>query len=140
MESLLSNLNASTSNCDESCYDSSQNLTCNHKNENTNASMGTRTVSKSRLSPGRPTRMGKYIAEIDEVRINPNITKKGYLNFLEEKSIGWVKKFVTIRRPLMFVYNNDRDPLERGVVNLSTSQIVYNEDQIETQHVNINQN
>ena len=35
----------------------------------------------------------------------------------------------------MFVYNNDRDPLERGVVSLSTAQIVYNEDQLESQHV-----
>lgn len=36
------------------------------------------------------------IAEIDEMRINPMVSKKGYLNFLEEKSIGWVKKFVVI--------------------------------------------
>jgi kinesin family protein 1 len=40
-----------------------------------------------------------------------------------------------IRRPLLFVYNNDRDPLERGVINLSTAQILYNEEQLETQYV-----
>ena len=33
---------------------------------------------------------------IDEVIVNPTITKKGFLNFLEEKSIGWVKKYVVI--------------------------------------------
>lgn len=91
MESLLSNLNGDT-NCEETCYDSSQNLICNHKNEN----VLTKTMSKSRLSPSRSSRAGKYIAEIDEVRINPSITKKGFLNFLEEKSIGWVKKYVVI--------------------------------------------
>ena len=97
MESLLTNLNASTSFCDETCYDSSQNLICNHKNENNTLNSNARSISKNRLSPGRaPSRTGKYIAEIDEVRINPNITKKGYLNFLEEKSIGWVKKYVVI--------------------------------------------
>ena len=42
-----------------------------------------------------------------------------------------------IRRPLLFVYNNDRDPLERGVINLSTAQILYNEEQLETQYVYI---
>ena len=41
------------------------------------------------------------------------------------------------RRPLLFVYNNDRDPLERGVINLSTAQILYNEEQLETQYVYI---
>jgi hypothetical protein len=89
MESLLSNLNASTS-CDESCYDSSNNLICNHKNEINNS----KNISNNRLSPSRGSRYGKYIAEIDEVRINPIITKKGFLNFLEEKSIGWIKKYV----------------------------------------------
>lgn len=82
-----------------------------------------------RLSPSRSR--AKYIAEIEEVRINPIVSKKGFLNFLEEKSIGWSKKFVTIRRPFVFIYNNDRDPLERGLINLSSSQIVYNEEQIE---------
>ena len=51
-------------------------------------------ASNNRLSPARGSRYGKYIAEIDEVRINPIITKKGFLNFLEEKSIGWIKKYV----------------------------------------------
>jgi hypothetical protein len=38
-----------------------------------------------------------YIAEIDEIRINPMISKKGYLSFLEEKSVGWVKRFVVTK-------------------------------------------
>ena len=58
-----------------------------------------------RLSPGSSsatrhsnnTNMrAKYIAEIEEVRVNPIVSKKGYLNFLEEKSIGWSKRFVVI--------------------------------------------
>lgn len=85
--------------------------------------------SSRRLSPSRSR--ARYIAEIEEVRINPIVSKKGYLNFLEEKSIGWSKRFVTIRRPYVFIYSNERDPLERGLINLSSSQIVYNEEQIE---------
>jgi hypothetical protein len=92
MESLFSNVNNATSSCDEKCYDSSHNLICNHKNENPS----TNNDSKKRLSPSRACRSGKYVAEIDEVIVNPNITKKGFLNFLEEKSIGWVKKYVVI--------------------------------------------
>jgi kinesin family protein 1 len=36
----------------------------------------------------------KYIPSIDEVRISPVVSRRGYLNFLEEKGTGWVKKFV----------------------------------------------
>jgi kinesin family protein 1 len=45
----------------------------------------------------------KYIAEIEEVRINPIVSKKGFLNFLEEKSIGWSKRFVVSDIFLLFV-------------------------------------
>jgi len=31
----------------------------------------------------------------------------------------------------VFIYNSDKDPLERGIINLSVAQIVYNEEQIE---------
>jgi hypothetical protein len=36
----------------------------------------------------------KYIPSIEEVRISPVVSRRGYLNFLEEKGTGWVKKFV----------------------------------------------
>jgi kinesin family protein 1 len=36
----------------------------------------------------------KYLPSIEEVRISPVVSRRGYLNFLEEKGTGWVKKFV----------------------------------------------
>lgn len=36
----------------------------------------------------------KYIPSVEEVRISPVVSRRGYLNFLEEKGTGWVKKFV----------------------------------------------
>lgn len=36
-----------------------------------------------------------------------------------------------MRRPLVLIYNHEKDPLERAVINLQTSKISYNEDQIE---------
>ena len=46
---------------------------------------------QQRLSPTRLKL--RQIPEIEEVRINPLISKKGYLNFFEEKSIDWSKKY-----------------------------------------------
>jgi len=31
----------------------------------------------------------------------------------------------------MFIFNSEKDPLERGIINLSSAQIFYNEEQIE---------
>ena len=50
--------------------------------------------SATRRSNSNSLRTNKYIAEIEEVRVNPIVSKKGYLNFLEEKSIGWSKRYV----------------------------------------------
>lgn len=48
---------------------------------------------------------------------------------MEPRSNSWVKHFVVVRRPYVFIYNNDKDPVERGVLNLSTAQVEYSEDQ-----------
>lgn len=36
----------------------------------------------------------KYIPLIEEVHISPIVSRRGYLNFMEEKGTGWTKKFV----------------------------------------------
>ncbi|XP_021372883.1 kinesin-like protein unc-104 isoform X4 [Mizuhopecten yessoensis] len=70
-----------------------------------------------------------YIPHIEEVRVSPVVSRKGYLNFLEEKHSGWVKRWVVVRRPYVYIYNSEKDPVERGIINLATSQIDYSEDQ-----------
>uniref|UniRef100_A0A8D3D2I9 plus-end-directed kinesin ATPase n=1 Tax=Scophthalmus maximus TaxID=52904 RepID=A0A8D3D2I9_SCOMX len=57
------------------------------------------------------------------------VSKKGILSFMEPRSNSWVKHFVVVRRPYVFIYNSDKDPVERGVLNLSTAQVEYSEDQ-----------
>uniref|UniRef100_A0A672IBS2 plus-end-directed kinesin ATPase n=1 Tax=Salarias fasciatus TaxID=181472 RepID=A0A672IBS2_SALFA len=52
-----------------------------------------------------------------------------FLSFMEPRSNSWVKHFVVVRRPYVFIYNSDKDPVERGVLNLSTAQVEYSEDQ-----------
>uniref|UniRef100_A0A8C8BLB7 Kinesin family member 1B n=1 Tax=Otus sunia TaxID=257818 RepID=A0A8C8BLB7_9STRI len=54
---------------------------------------------------------------------------KGYLHFKEPLSSSWAKHFVVVRRPYVFIYNSDKDPVERGIINLSTAQVEYSEDQ-----------
>nr|XP_034337468.1 kinesin-like protein unc-104 isoform X9 [Crassostrea gigas] len=70
-----------------------------------------------------------YIPLVDEVRVSPVVSRKGYLNFLEEKHTGWVKKYVIVRRPYIYIYNSEKDPVERAIINLATAQIEYSEDQ-----------
>ncbi|XP_052449439.1 kinesin-like protein KIF1B isoform X10 [Carassius gibelio] len=79
-------------------------------------------------------RAGKHeflnlVPDIEEMRPGSVVSKKGFLSFMESLSNSWVKHFVVVRRPYVFIYNNDKDPVERGVLNLSTAQVEYSEDQ-----------
>uniref|UniRef100_A0A671TC08 plus-end-directed kinesin ATPase n=1 Tax=Sinocyclocheilus anshuiensis TaxID=1608454 RepID=A0A671TC08_9TELE len=69
------------------------------------------------------------VPDIEEMRPGSVVSKKGFLSFMESRSNSWVKHFVVVRRPYVFIYNNDKDPVERGVLNLSTAQVEYSEDQ-----------
>ena len=35
-----------------------------------------------------------YLPEVEEIRVSPVVSRKGYLHFLEEKTSGWVKRWV----------------------------------------------
>lgn len=35
-----------------------------------------------------------YVPEVEEIRISPVISRKGYLNILEHKTNGWKKRWV----------------------------------------------
>ncbi|XP_028596530.1 kinesin-like protein KIF1B isoform X9 [Podarcis muralis] len=69
------------------------------------------------------------VPDIEEIRPGSVVSKKGYLNFKEPLSPSWAKHFVVVRRPYVFIYNSDKDPIERGILNLSTAQVEYSEDQ-----------
>ncbi|XP_043850482.1 kinesin-like protein KIF1A isoform X14 [Dromiciops gliroides] len=69
------------------------------------------------------------VPDIQEIRVSPIVSKKGYLHFLEPKTTGWAKRFVVVRRPYAYMYNSDKDSVERFILNLSTAQVEYSEDQ-----------
>ncbi|XP_002927476.1 kinesin-like protein KIF1B isoform X9 [Ailuropoda melanoleuca] len=69
------------------------------------------------------------VPDIEEIRPGSVVSKKGYLHFKEPLYSTWAKHFVVVRRPYVFIYNSDKDPVERGIINLSTAQVEYSEDQ-----------
>ncbi|XP_062439176.1 kinesin-like protein KIF1A isoform X16 [Rhea pennata] len=69
------------------------------------------------------------VPDIQEIRVSPIVSKKGYLHFLEPHTNGWVKRFVVVRRPYVYIYNSDKDSVERAILNLSKAQVEYSEDQ-----------
>lgn len=70
-----------------------------------------------------------YVPDMEEIRISPVVARKGYLNVLEHKTHGWKKRWVMVRRPYVFIFRDERDPVERGLINLGTAQVEYSEDQ-----------
>ncbi|XP_059427158.1 kinesin-like protein KIF1A isoform X14 [Carassius carassius] len=75
------------------------------------------------------SRSHTFVPDIQEIRVSPIVSKKGYLHFLEPHSNGWVKRYVVVRRPYVYIYNTERDTVERAILNLSSAQVEYSEDQ-----------
>ncbi|XP_058849169.1 kinesin-like protein KIF1B isoform X15 [Acipenser ruthenus] len=86
-------------------------------------------VETSYLARAGKNEFLNLVPDIEEMRPGSVVSKKGYLNFMEPRSNSWVKYFVVVRRPYVFMYHNDKDPVERGILNLSTAQVEYSEDQ-----------
>ncbi|XP_074492653.1 kinesin-like protein KIF1A isoform X17 [Sebastes fasciatus] len=74
-------------------------------------------------------RIRRFVPDIQEIRVSPIVSKKGYLHFLEPHTNGWVKRYVVVRRPYVYIYNTERDSVERAILNLSSAQVEYSEDQ-----------
>ncbi|XP_061268855.1 kinesin-like protein KIF1A isoform X1 [Bos javanicus] len=90
--------------------------------------------AKKLPSPARAAEADKepqrlLVPDIQEIRVSPIVSKKGYLHFLEPHTAGWARRFVVVRRPYAYMYNHDKDAVERFVLNLSTAQVEYSEDQ-----------
>ncbi|XP_030015233.1 kinesin-like protein KIF1A isoform X2 [Sphaeramia orbicularis] len=69
-----------------------------------------------------------FVPDIQEIRVSPIVSKKGYLHFLEPHTSGWVKRYVVVRRPYVYLYRSERDSVERAVINLSSAKVEYSED------------
>lgn len=45
-----------------------------------------------------------FAPDVEEVRVSPVVARKGYLNFLDEKSNGWIRKWVVCILPVTPLY------------------------------------
>ncbi|MCI4386197.1 hypothetical protein PGIGA_G00059460 [Pangasianodon gigas] len=77
----------------------------------------------------RKPRTCTFVPNIQEIRVSPIVSKKGYLHFLEPHTSSWVKRYVVVRRPYVYLYRSERDSVERAVINLSSAQVEYSEEQ-----------
>ncbi|XP_036387200.1 kinesin-like protein KIF1B isoform X1 [Megalops cyprinoides] len=139
----VSSLSSATLTPSSTCpsLDESRCGSADHKATETNSRASSPSCSDYENFPMVPTLETSYLAragkneflnlvpDIEEMRPGSVVSKKGYLNFMEPRSNSWVKHFVVVRRPYVLIYNNDKDPVERGVLNLSTAQVEYSEDQ-----------
>lgn len=53
--------------------------------------------------------MTSTLLQVKEERVGIVVSKKGYMNFLEEKTQGWMKRWVVIRRPYILLFRDDKD-------------------------------
>ncbi|XP_047669900.1 kinesin-like protein KIF1A isoform X13 [Tachysurus fulvidraco] len=80
-------------------------------------------------APESKSRTHTFVPDIQEIRVSPIVSKKGFLHFLEPHTNGWVKRYVVVRRPYVYIYNSEKDTVERAILNLSSAQVEYSEDQ-----------
>uniref|UniRef100_H2YU69 Kinesin-like protein unc-104 n=1 Tax=Ciona savignyi TaxID=51511 RepID=H2YU69_CIOSA len=76
-----------------------------------------------RYNPRLP--VWRYNPRLPVWRYNPSpvVSRRGYLNLLEPGTTSWMKRWVVVRRPYVFLYNSHKDPVERGLFNLATTVV-----------------
>lgn len=78
---------------------------------------------------------GLMIPELEEVRLSPVVSKRAYLNYMEDKEQKWFKRWFVVVRPYLIIYGDSREQLERDIINLTTSQIELPEDNLNIGYV-----
>ena len=70
-----------------------------------------------------------FMPDVEEIRLSPVVARKGYLNVLEHLGQCWKKRWVVVRRPYVFMYRDEKDLVERVLINLTSAQVEYDENQ-----------
>ena len=58
--------------------------------------------------------------------------KTGYIQLSEYEGI-WRKFYAVLKRPYLYLYYSDKDPIERDFINLATAKLQFNQDQLDAQ-------
>ena len=79
--------------------------------------------------------MPLFVPEIEEIRLSSIVSKKGYVNCLmasercSTETTKWSKQWIVVRRPYLFIYKDEKDPVERSVINLANARVECSEQQ-----------
>lgn len=69
----------------------------------------------------------KLISEVKLITEFDNITKRGYLTYQENAlDDKWIKRWFVLRRPYIYIYTNQSETEEQGIINVSNVRIDYN--------------
>ena len=60
------------------------------------------------------------------------VTQRGYIQLSEYEGL-WRKFYAILKRPYLFLYYNDNDPIERDFINLATVKLQFNQDELDIQ-------
>lgn len=74
-------------------------------------------------NPTGPYARSLLIPELEEARLSPAVSKRGYLNYMEDREQRWFKRWMVVVRPYLIIYSNSCEQVERDVINLTTAQI-----------------
>ena len=77
-----------------------------------------------------------YVAEIEEISINPTVARRGLVNVISSHGKPWQRYWVVVRRPYVFFHAVDSSDGEEFIVNLGKSQIECAEEQ-KSKHENV---
>ena len=58
--------------------------------------------------------------------------KRGFIQLSEYEGL-WRKFYAVLKRPYIYLYYNDKDPIERDFINLATAKLQFNQDQLGAQ-------
>lgn len=89
----------------------------------------------SNSSPTNQFAKSLSIPEIEEIRLSPVVSKRGWLNYMEDKVQIWSRRWFVVIRPYLIIFSNSREQVERDIINLTTSQIEIPEDELNIGHV-----
>ncbi|KHJ85225.1 PH domain protein [Oesophagostomum dentatum] len=84
---------------------------------------------KRSLSGSRLNQLHFLVPDVTEERVGVVVSRKGYMNFLEEKTQGWTRRWVVVRRPYILLFRDEKDLVIRGIINLANARVEYSEDQ-----------
>ncbi len=96
-----------------------------------NSSRASSPVTGMALPPGRRNSASPasssmlFVPDVEEIRVSPVISKRGTLNILDQRTKVWKRRWVVVRRPYVFLYRDERDPCERGLINLARAHTEY---------------